>query len=125
MTLLHFKNGTYAIKSGNYTASITKTDSLFRGGVIHTIDTVLINTELDPAAAAAAYEQYQKASNSSNPAGGNTTTDGDNGGIANGTVPDNGTITPNSGMPGAGIDISLASCFVALFTLAGGVALLI
>ena len=41
----------FSLMSGNTTAQIVRTDILYNGGVIHTIDKVLMNTETDAAAA--------------------------------------------------------------------------
>ncbi|CAO1636444.1 unnamed protein product [Parajaminaea phylloscopi] len=126
VTVLWLKGGTFALSSGNYTAKIVKTDGLFKGGVVHTIDTVLINTETDPAAAAAAYKQYSAASNATEAIlGGASGGEGDNGGIANGTIPSNGTVAPNASAPGSTPNIALVSLFVGAFGLAGGLALLL
>ncbi|CAO1633533.1 unnamed protein product [Jaminaea pallidilutea] len=55
--------------SNSTTAQIIATDKLFSGGVLHLIDQVLFNPNLDPAAADAAYTQYQTAAAALNVSG--------------------------------------------------------
>lgn len=125
ITLAWLKSGSFAVISGNFTAKITRTDSLFKGGVVHTIDTVLVNTDVDPMAAANAYKKYSEASNSTASTDSTSNADGDSGGILNGTTPTDGTSPVNASLAGAAVDFGLVSLLVGALSLAGGMALLI
>ncbi|PWN27548.1 Fasciclin-domain-containing protein [Jaminaea rosea] len=132
-------NSSFMLMSANSSAQIVSTDHLFRGGVLHTIDSVLFNPETNETAAAAAYEKYStasaNASRTSPGAGGAgaagvdaSTTMGDNGGIYGATT---GNETNADGNNAAGgyargeVDLGVVSLLVAGLAILGGVAVLL
>lgn len=132
-------NSSFMLMSANSSAQIVSTDHLFRGGVLHTIDSVLFNPETNETAAAAAYEKYStasaNASRTSPGAGGAgaagvdaSTTMGDNGGIYGATT---GNETNADGKNAAGsyargeVDLGVVSLLVAGLAILGGVGVLL
>lgn len=131
--VMGFANGSIMLMSGNSSAMVVSTDKLFKGGVVHTIDSVLFNPVTNETAAAIAYEHYSTAAaNSSSKSGGGVagaTDSGDNGGIYGATSGNDTNSTAGAGGKSAAakadVDIGVVSLIVAALAIAGGVAVLL
>ncbi|KAL9931679.1 hypothetical protein V8E36_009465 [Tilletia maclaganii] len=108
--LTFIKNGTGAfVQLANTTAKITQTDILFRGGVVHTIDAVLVDTATNTTAANDAFNTASTAAPT--PTAGGTNGSGGSGGNNN-----TGAASPAVAKLGGGL-LGLTLVASAVFTL--------
>ncbi|KIJ33017.1 hypothetical protein M422DRAFT_265046, partial [Sphaerobolus stellatus SS14] len=119
------------VKSGNSTAKVLATDILASNGVVHLIDTVLLNNDSDASAASSAFQSATSAAASAATASqtapiGPTASGSGGSGSGSGSGSNNGTNGSNGGKSAAlAVDVPFRALALSLVLAAFGVAIVL